>query len=92
MPETEKNAADVAESPRLRKVRSHRIATYRWGSDPILVHFVRMGFLGRQYHVIREDAFGLQPWIHMDGSDIKPEEIVMDWEKIKEVFGIELDI
>jgi len=45
-----------------------------------------------RYHVLREDAYGMWPWTHGDGTPVKIDECVMTKAQVKTAFGIDLDI
>ena len=74
----------TTDAPGLRKVTSSGIATYRYGDDPVLVHFIRTGFSEPRYIVVQEDAYGQEPW----QSGVK----VMSKDEVEQTYKIKLDI
>lgn len=78
--------------PPLRPIPNVPMASYQYGDDPEIVRFVRMNSSAPRYHVLREDAYGMWPWRHGDGTPVSIDECVMTKEQIKSRFGIELDI
>ncbi len=101
MPENENNAPEGSEMPRaqriekapqLKRISNAPMASYQYGDDPEIVRFVRMNFVEPRYHVIREDAYGMWPWTHGNGTPITMGECVMTKAQVKEKFGIDLDI
>lgn len=75
-----------------RLIKSAHIASYVYGDEPEIVHFVRMNRSEPMYHVCREDAFGIWPWTDGMGNEIKIADCVMSKAQVKERFGIDLDI
>lgn len=77
---------------KLHPIDNAPMASYQWGDEPEIVRFVRMQSTTPRYHVLREDAYGMWPWRHGDGQEVKIAECVMTKAEVKEMFKIELDI
>ena len=82
----------VEKAPALRRISDAPMASYQYGDDPEVVRFVRMCSATPRYHVLREDAYGMWPWTHGDGTPVKIDECVMTKAQVKTAFGIDLDI
>jgi hypothetical protein len=90
-PETRRPKKVEYASP-LKRISDAPMASYQYGDEPEIVRFVRMCSATPRYHVLREDAFGIWPWRHGDGTPVKIDECVMTKAQVKTAFGIDLDI